>query len=249
MILFPAMPLLRPRFNAIYSLLHRATALAIIISLWFHTLPANKTILKVYIVFAGSILVGFNLLYLVIFLLNNYRCAPIEVEVKISGGPGDEPGIDSELGIDGYNPEGKHVTLVTTFFSRMNVKAGQHVLLYIPSLTGLQSHALPICWWTQSSRMSLDFLVEPGHKLAQALARSPRNSMRAYFTGPHGRATDMDEYGSVALIATGHGISALLSHVKQLIEARDNGTSRTRHIHLFWQFETWGKFCQPTTTP
>ena len=239
------MPLLRPRFSTIYGITHRATALAIIVSLWFHTLPANKTIFKVYIISAGTILIGLNTVYLISFLLNNYRCAPIELEVKISAGSEVGPHIDTELGVESHSLSEKHVTLVTTFPGRIKVKAGQHVLLYVPSLTGLQSHALPICWWAQNSGMSLDFLVEPGHQLARALARSPRDHTRAYFTGPHGHATGMDDYGSVVLIATGYGISAQLSHVKQLIEARDNGTSRTRQIHLIWQFETWGNFFWP----
>ena len=242
MALFPMMPLLRPRFSAFYSLFHRATALAIIVSLWFHTMSANKIVVKTYIISAGSILVGFSTLYLIIFLLNNYKCAPIELEIKIPGGTDGEPSTDTELGIDNHNMGQKHITLITKFSGHINAKAGQHVLLYVPSLTGFQSHALPICWWTRNSRMSLDFLVEPEHRLARALARNPRSHTRAYFTGPHGHTTDMDEYGSVALIATGYGISAQLSHVKQLIEARDNGTSRTRQIHLIWQFDTWGGF-------
>ena len=240
--LFPLMPLLRPRFSAFYSLIHRATALAIIISLWFHTMSANRIIIKTYIISAGSILVGFSTLYLIIFLLNNYKCAPIELEVKVFGGTDGEPSMDTELGVEDHNTGQKHITLITKFSGHINARAGQHVLLYVPSLTGFQSHALPICWWAQDPRMSLDFLIEPEHQLARALTRSPRSQTRAYFTGPHGHATDMDEYRSVALIATGYGISAQLSHVKQLVEARDNGTSRTRQIHLIWQFDSWGRF-------
>jgi NAD(P)H-flavin reductase len=135
----------------------------------------------------------------------------------------------------------RQITLKLRFPGTIDVKAGQCAIIYMPGLSGLHGYRLPITWWSHDqSRMSMDFIVEPHSELAKRLSKKKTPFSRGYFTGPHGLATDMNDFGSVLLVATGYGIAAQLPHVKELIDNRDNGYSCNRQIHLIWQFETWG---------
>ena len=203
--------------------------------MWFHTTQSSGSISKIYIILAGSVFLMIKLVGAIMFLLSNYKRAPIELIVRKDGNTQ-----DPESSLSENADTLSQIVLRLTFSGHMNIKAGQHISLYIPSLTGFRGHLLPISWWDQDRRTSIDIILDSGHELAQTLVKYDNSSPRAYFTGPHGSPTVMDDYGTVLLFATGHGISTQLSHVKQLIKERDNGTSRTRHIHLIWQLETWG---------
>ena len=44
------------------------------------------------------------------------------------------------------------------------------------------------------------------------------------------------------LVATGFGIAAQLSYVRELIQEYNRGRVRTRRVHLVWQLEDWGEY-------
>ena len=220
--------------------------MAAAVSLWFHTMQSEESVAKGYIIATGVLFLLSQSSYVIMFLLNNYKWAPITVEIKRRGRQTELHEDQLELGVTAQDEGASHVTLTIGFMGNMKIKAGQHIILYVPALTGLQGHLLPISWWSLGYCMAIDSILDPNHQLAKALRKKQLSSTRAYFTGPHGCATDMDSYGSIILIATGSGISAQLSHVKQLIAARDDGVSRTRQVHLIWQFETWGRLCIPS---
>ena len=240
----PLATLLRRRYHGLYLGVHQMLVVTAIVCLWFHTLRSSGTIPKIYIITTGSVFLITKLINTLWFLLNNYRWAPIELSIRRDGVR------DSEDGIRKDARSQDQITLRLSFSGRMKIKAGQHISLYIPALTGLHGHLLPVSWWSHEQRMSIDIMLDPGHRPAQTLAKHDQSTPRAYLTGPHGSPTAMDDYGTVLLVATGQGISTQLYHIKQLIKARDNGTSRTRHIHLVWEFDTWGKVlseCQGTS--
>ena len=127
------------------------------------------------------------------------------------------------------------------------VKAGQYVNLWIPSVRLLQSHPYTIVSWTESC---LTFLVEPhdgfsnallSGALAQEQSGNSQPIRRAFFTGPHGSCVSMGEYGSILMFASGFGIAALLPHVKEVIRGYNQCKVRTRRIHLVWQLNERGR--------
>ena len=63
----------------------------------------------------------------------------------------------------------------------------------------------------------------------------------ACFSGPHGQAANISDYGSALLVATGIGIATQLSYVKELIQGYNSGEARTRRVHLVWQLDHWGE--------
>lgn len=46
-----------------------------------------------------------------------------------------------------------------------------------------------------------------------------------------------DDYGNVILFASGIGIAAHLVYIKQLLNARDQGPTRTQVISLLWEVD------------
>lgn len=136
------------------------------------------------------------------------------------------------------------------------VRAGQYINLCIPRVGFwgfLQTHPLAIASWTEGENPEISCLVQPSSGFTRALfawAHQPRidNAMKgdfkfAWFTGPHGCSPNLSDYGSVVMIATGFGIVAQLSYVKDLIRGYNKGEVQTRRMHLIWQLEHWGKKC------
>ena len=62
----------------------------------------------------------------------------------------------------------------------------------------------------------------------------------AFVSGPHGSPAPAGEYGKVVMIASGFGIAAQLSLLKELIQGFNRAEVRTRHIHLVWQLSNLG---------
>lgn len=102
--------------------------------------------------------------------------------------------------------------------------------------------------------MYLDLLVEPKsgftHRLFQyarehsSALSTPEDYSSAdfrivWFSGPHGLRTDISEFGSVLLIATGFGIAAQIPILMELIQGFNQCEVRTRRIHLVWQLRAW----------
>ena len=130
------------------------------------------------------------------------------------------------------------------------VRAGQYLNIWIPSLGFWQSHPFVIADWSDGSMLSLVFLVEPKDGFTRKLltsgddmelAQCASQYRLAFFTGPHGLHVPMGDYGNVLLIATGFGIAAQVTYVKELIRDYHKCRVRTRRIHLVWQIQKWGK--------
>ena len=128
-----------------------------------------------------------------------------------------------------------------------NVKAGQYVNIWVPSIALWQSHPYTIVSW---SLTTITFLVEPRGRFSRALlsgtlgreqGKGFQTIRRAFFTGPHGSVTSMNSYGSVLMFADGYGIAAHLPYVKELIRGYNECKAMTRRIHLVWQLKDRGE--------
>ena len=62
------------------------------------------------------------------------------------------------------------------------------------------------------------------------------------FSGPHGKAIPIGDYGKVLMIATGFGIAAQLPYLKELVSGFNNYQVRTREVRLVWQLPSFGKY-------
>lgn len=62
---------------------------------------------------------------------------------------------------------------------------------------------------------------------------------RAFFTGPHSYIIDVGRYDTVVLVANDIGVAAQIPFLKESIQAHNNNSARTRHMHLIWQLDDW----------
>ncbi|KAL9041551.1 MAG: hypothetical protein Q9214_004070 [Letrouitia sp. 1 TL-2023] len=137
------------------------------------------------------------------------------------------------------------------------VRAGQYVNIWIPSISFwsfLQSHPFMIVSWTDGEPMYLDLLIEPKtgftHRLFRSALKTSLVNVEAetfsasdfrilWYSGPHGPGTEVGDFGTVLLIATGFGIAAQLPILTQLIQGFNQCEVRTRRVHLVWQLCAW----------
>ena len=215
-----------PRFK---SNLHLVLGLTASSSLWLHVFWSANLTAKVFMVASGGVFAIARLKAICTFLSQNYGFSPIEIELK----RGSTDSNHGQVFVDSRSHISSRVTSIRmSLATSLQARAGQHMTVYIPSLTGLRGHNLPVAWWTNETRTSLQCILEPCSPLSKQATRKGVTFARAYFTGPHGLGTEMNAYGTIVLIASGFGISAQLLHIKQLLAARDDGASCTRHIHL-----------------
>lgn len=109
-----------------------------------------------------------------------------------------------------------------------------------------------IASWTEGSAPGIFLLASPKDgftrkllQYARPYSEDPADSeyRLAWFSGPHGLAMNLGDYGSVTMVATGLGIAAQLPYLKELIKDYNNCTVRTRRIQLIWQINEWGWPC------
>jgi predicted ferric reductase len=121
------------------------------------------------------------------------------------------------------------------------VKAGQSIFLYIPSLglfTGARGHPFMISWWERDEKgLRLSLLVQSRAGFTAALSRRTHTALRAFIDGPYGAPHNFGEYGTVIMFASGIGIAGHMPYIKDLILAYNNCEARTRRVFLVWQVE------------
>jgi len=127
----------------------------------------------------------------------------------------------------------------------MNIKAGQNVNLWIPSVSfwsPLQTHPFVVTSWAEGSQDCLELFVQPRRGFTRKLfSLKERNVSRfALLTGPHGTSTPVSSYETVLMVANEFGIAAQLPFLTKLIHGHNTCKTRTRRIHLVWQMPSLG---------
>lgn len=138
-------------------------------------------------------------------------------------------------------------------------KPGQHLYLYMPSVSLWTSHPFTIAWadteeiptdekglvmtrqdvaGLQKPNMSLVIRRRTGatdslYQKALANGNSPL-TIRAMAEGPYGAEESLDSYGTVVLFAAGVGITHPIPYVRHLVEGYADGTVATRRLTLVW---------------
>jgi predicted ferric reductase len=127
-------------------------------------------------------------------------------------------------------------------------KPGQFVYLRIPAISVFENHPFTI-----ASLCSDDFPSEYGERyrdlvlvfkpfggftrkvLNKALAKGPMHTYRAFLDGPYGgMQRSLDSFDNVVLIAGGSGITALVSHVLDLVKRMRDGKATTKKVQIIW---------------
>ncbi|KAK3115493.1 hypothetical protein LTR53_005109 [Teratosphaeriaceae sp. CCFEE 6253] len=102
-----------------------------------------------------------------------------------------------------------------------------------------QAHPYLIAWTdeeTNGASRAITLLIEcrGGFSSALRLAQTP---VRLLVDGPYGRASGLDVYDKVLLIASGAGVAAHLLAIRELLQAHNDQTARVRRITLLWFLE------------
>ncbi|KAF2207944.1 hypothetical protein CERZMDRAFT_50182 [Cercospora zeae-maydis SCOH1-5] len=127
-------------------------------------------------------------------------------------------------------------------------KPGQYVYLRMPGVSLFENHPFTI-----ASMCSDDYPSEYGEEyrdmvlvfrpfggftkklLDSALDHGPWWTYRAFIDGPYGgMRRSMDSFDHVVLIAGGTGITAIVSHLLDLVKRMRDGKAVTKDIHLIW---------------
>jgi predicted ferric reductase len=122
------------------------------------------------------------------------------------------------------------------------VSAGQYVFLRVPSTSVLsinESHPFFIASWDQDrdkKARNVTALIQRRKGFTRLLQAQP-TAVRAFLEGPYGESPLAEDYGNVILFASGIGIAAHLGCIKQLLNARDQGPTRTQVISLLWEVD------------
>ena len=136
---------------------------------------------------------------------------------------------------------------------RLQVKVGQYINLWIPSVSFgffLQSHPFVVASCKEGKQTTLKFLIGPQRGFTSKFLRISIYSSNfvqinlrlALFSGPNELSALLADFETVFLVASGLGIAAQLSYLRQLIRGYNDFRVRTRRIHLVWQFQSLGEY-------
>lgn len=122
------------------------------------------------------------------------------------------------------------------------VCAGQYVFLRVPSTSALsinESHPFFIASWDKEKKNKtshITALIQRREGFTRLL-RVQDKAVTAFIEGPYGELLLAEDYGNVILFASGIGVAAHLGCIKQLLNARDQGPTKTQVISLLWEVD------------
>ncbi|KAL5350970.1 ferric-chelate reductase Frp1 [Pseudogymnoascus australis] len=129
------------------------------------------------------------------------------------------------------------------------VCGGQYIFLRVPSTSALsinESHPFFIASWDQDEKKkdkarNVTALIQRREGFTRLLRAQPMaaqpTAVRAFVEGPYGESLSAEDYGNVILFASGIGVAAHLGCIKQLLNARGQGPTRTQVISLLWEVD------------
>ncbi|KAF2669138.1 hypothetical protein BT63DRAFT_432882 [Microthyrium microscopicum] len=135
-----------------------------------------------------------------------------------------------------------------TVATQVRWKPGQYVYLRMPgveifgnhpfTISSLCSDDLPSDMGEEYRDMALVFRPFGGFTkrvMDSALSKGPYHTYRAFVDGPYGGLKRrLESFDKVILIAGGSGITAIVSHILDLIKRMRDGKAITTSIHVIW---------------
>jgi predicted ferric reductase len=202
---------------------HFALALFVMYALWRH-LSIRKAFARVYIVAAAGALLSSTAFHGLFVLARNIA-------------------YKKPLSRAHLEHRNNAVKVVLTVPRPFKVRAGQYVYVWIPGISFwsiFQSHPFAITWWEENESgdaVTLSLLVQSRGGFTDKLLRytTSNNEFVAWIDGPYGANTDLGRYGTVLLFATGIGIAAQISCIRELMQGYKECRVITRKIVLAWE--------------
>lgn len=223
-----SLPILRRKAYELFAIVHVPVAIVFVVMLFWHTKNALKTFDYLY----ATIAVWVTALIARIWLLNWTN--PWRVSWLI--------GEDSTVTLLPEN------AVKVTIPTQMKWKPGQYVYLRMPgvaifenhpfTVTSLCSDDLPSEYGEQYRDMILVFRPFGGFTrrlIDKAREKGPYHTYRAFVDGPFGgMKRKLAAFDKVILIAGGSGITAIVSHLLDIIKRMRDGKAITSSIHVVW---------------
>ncbi|CAG9939400.1 unnamed protein product [Clonostachys rosea f. rosea IK726] len=206
----------------LYSMVHSSFAILILVSLWLH-IPQGDLFEppRLYILLASTLFAGVKLMRLVtIAYLSRRSLATVQVDTNRT-----------------------MIQISVRPTRTLDVRAGQFFYLNLLdfSLTSaFRSHPFQVSWADRDAngRQVLDFIVQPRRGFTRKLLLAdPRVQYKIALEGPYGRHPRLEEYVTVLMFATNAGISGHLLYMKELFALRQDPSTRTQKISLFWEID------------
>lgn len=135
-----------------------------------------------------------------------------------------------------------------TIPSQVKWRPGQYVYLRMPGISVFENHP-----FTLASLCSEDFPSEYGEQyrdmvlvfrpfggftrkvLNAAIDNGPNHTYRAFIDGPYGgMRRELASFDTVVLFAGGSGITAIVSHLLDLIKKMRDSKAVTKQVHVIW---------------
>ncbi|KAF1948548.1 hypothetical protein CC80DRAFT_431361 [Byssothecium circinans] len=221
-LLLLSLPLFRRPAYELFLRGHHALAIFSAYAIWRH-LPSDKYFPRCYLYIAAGLFLAMCIAQCGnIFYQNGFfRYSRARAQITHESGA-------VKLRIRCYKP--------------IDVKAGQHINLWIPSVSFwsmLQSHPFVVISWAENEQEYMDLFIEPRRGLTRQLLSHANNNGNTnslvLFSGPHGKSIPMSDCENILMVASGFGIAAHLPYLKQLIHGYNARQVCARRIHLVWQ--------------
>ncbi|QKX60487.1 uncharacterized protein TRUGW13939_07632 [Talaromyces rugulosus] len=204
---------------------HHALTIVAFCTIWRHT-PTENAFIRYYLLGGAAAFIVTLVIHGISMLLSNISVhRPLPRTIII--------------------PQKDSVTLQVSNIQPFKVRAGQFFQLRIPGVSVwslFQNHPFAVAWWEEDENgcaTSLSFLVQVRTGFTAKLLRNA-SSNAAHLTwvdGPYGVPLDLRGYGCTVMFATGIGIAAQISYVKEILKQRWRWQSSMRNITLAWEVE------------
>ncbi|KAE8407135.1 FAD-binding domain-containing protein [Aspergillus pseudonomiae] len=123
------------------------------------------------------------------------------------------------------------------------VRAGMTVYIWMPGvslLSALYCHPFTIAWWENNDTgkaTKITLLVNRRSGFTRNLIEHRAKEFITWIDGPYGNFFDLRPYQRILMLASGVGITAQISYIRELLEANAHPT---RSIFVVWEVEEEG---------
>jgi predicted ferric reductase len=216
-----SVPSFRNRKYELFRIIHFGCSTSICILLWLHLSTVDK-VARIQASLALCVWVATYTHRNLLFIYRNFSLSKPNTRIVIEN-------IHNMLKVDVILPR------------PWKVRPGQYVYLTTarPGLFSIfQRHPFLI-----ASSESADFEIrihpEAGFtRRLLGLSLGEATYLRAFIEGPYGHSFDLQDYGTVILLASGIGIVGHLPYIQALVQDYKGSKTKTRDLLLIWSVET-----------
>ncbi|PQE03471.1 FAD-binding domain-containing protein [Rutstroemia sp. NJR-2017a BBW] len=124
------------------------------------------------------------------------------------------------------------------------IYAGQYVSLRIPTSLRYfnESHPFFISSWENDGNENAKNITLLIQRMSGFTRRLRATTVGAFLEGPYGYSPVSGNDSNFIFFASGIGIAAQLGSIKQLLDARDRGPTKTQRITLLWEVNEIGQW-------